>query len=137
MANRALRRKRRKQKKDKAFETKKIAIGRLFLLLALGGLLFVGGITRLSYLGRSLWLDEAWVANSIQSASLYQGFYYDDWLQTTPPLFIATSRLITTLFGTSNIAFRALPARSYSTSFNPMSASRGEIILWLSVCRTN
>ena len=110
MANRALRRKRRKQKQDKAFETKKIAIGRPFLFLALGGLLFVGGITRLSYLDRSLWLDEAWVANSIQSASLYQAFYYDDWLQTTPPLFIAISRLITTLFGASNVAFRILPA---------------------------
>src|SRR5262249_61509641 len=30
--------------------------------------------------------------------------------QTPPPLFIALSRLVTTVFGTSNVAFRALPA---------------------------
>jgi len=109
MANRALRRKRRKQKQDKAFETKKSGVGRPLLFLALGGLLLVGAITRISYLDRSLWLDEAWVANSIRSGSLYQAFYYDDWLQTTPPLFIVISRLITTLFGASNVAFRMLP----------------------------
>jgi uncharacterized membrane protein len=59
-----------------------------------------------------LWLDEAWVANSIRAASLQQAIYYDHWLQTTPPLFIALSRLVTAVFGTSNVAFRALPALS-------------------------
>ena len=70
----------------------------------------IGAIMRLSYLDRSLWLDEAWVANSVQSTTLYEAFYYDDWLQTTPPLFVVMSRVITTLFGTSNIAFRIFPA---------------------------
>ena len=110
MANRAPRRKRRKQKQEKAFEAKQISTRRPFLFFALAGLLLAGVPVRLSSLDRSLWLDEAWVANSIQSASLYQSFYYDHWLQTTPPLFITISRLITNLFGTSNIAFRALPA---------------------------
>jgi len=80
------------------------------MFLVLGGLLLAGVITRVQFLDRSLWLDEAWVANSIRAASLQQAIYYDDWLQTTPPLFIALSRLVTTVFGTSNVAFRALPA---------------------------
>jgi len=110
MRNRALRRKRRKPKQAKASETKKLVVGRPILFLTLGGLLLAGAIVRLSYLERSLWLDEAWVANSIQSPTLYGALYYDDWLQTTPPLFVVMSRVIATLFGTSNVAFRILPA---------------------------
>ena len=87
-------------------------MGRPLVLLVLGGLLVAGVITRVQFLDRSLWLDEAWVANSIRAASLHQAIYYDDWLQTTPPLFIALSRLVTTVFGTLNVAFRALPALS-------------------------
>jgi hypothetical protein len=109
MAKRAARRKHQKQKQPKAFNTESTGIGRPFMFVILGGLLLAGIITRVYSLDRSLWLDEAWVANSIQSASLGQAIYYDDWLQTTPPLFIALSRLITAL-GTSNVAFRALPA---------------------------
>lgn len=110
MAKRATKRKQQKQKQEKTISARRTGIGRPFVILVLGGLLFVGAIMRLSYLDRSLWLDEAWVANAIQSPSLKQAIYYDDWLQTTPPLFIVISRLITALFGTSNIAFRALPA---------------------------
>jgi len=110
MRNRALRRKRKKPKQAKASETKKLVVGRPILFLTLGGLLLAGAIVRLSYLERSLWLDEAWVANSIQSPTLYGALYYDDWLQTTPPLFVVMSRVIATLFGTSNVAFRILPA---------------------------
>jgi 4-amino-4-deoxy-L-arabinose transferase-like glycosyltransferase len=110
MRNRALRRKRRKPKQAKASETKKLVVGRPILFLTLGGLLLVGAIVRLSYLDRSLWLDEAWVANSIQSPTLHEALYYDDWLQTTPPLFVVMSRVSATLFGTSNVAFRIFPA---------------------------
>jgi uncharacterized membrane protein len=110
MAKRAARRKHQKQKQPKAFNTESTGIGRPFMFVALGGLLLMGIVTRVYFLDRSLWLDEAWVANSIQATNLKQAFYYDDWLQTTPPLFIAISRLITVLFGTSNVAFRALPA---------------------------
>ena len=85
---------------------------RPLVLLTLGGLLAAAVITRVHLLDRSLWLDEAWVANSIRASSLHQAIYYDDWLQTNPPLFIALSRLVTAVFGTSNVAFRALPALS-------------------------
>src|SRR5689334_949174 len=110
MRNRALRRKRRKSEQPKASETKKFVVGRPILFLTLGGLLLAGAIMRLSYLDRSLWLDEAWVANSVQSPTLHEAFYYDGWLQTTPPLFVVMSRVITTLFGTSNVAFRIFPS---------------------------
>lgn len=108
----ARRRKRRKRDAVKTVSTERTAIGRPMILLGLGGLLIAGVITRVQFLERSLWLDEAWVANSIRAASLHQAIYYDAWLQTTPPLFIALSRVITTLFGTSNAAFRALPVFS-------------------------
>ncbi len=42
-------------------------------------------------IGRSLWLDEAWVANSIHAPSLREMFYYPDWLQTNPPSFLLLS----------------------------------------------
>jgi uncharacterized membrane protein len=87
-------------------------MGRPLVLLVLGGLVLAGVITRVQFLDRSLWLDEAWVANSILAPSLSQAIYYDDWLQTTPPLFVALTRLVTAVFGTSNVAFRTLPALS-------------------------
>jgi hypothetical protein len=88
------------------------ARGRVITAIVVAGLLVAGVITRVQFLDRSLWLDEAWVANSIRATTLHQAIYYDDWLQTTPPLFIALSRLVTSVFGTSNVAFRALPALS-------------------------
>jgi hypothetical protein len=58
---------------------------------------------------RSLWLDEAWVANSILQPTLSGMFYYPDWLQTTPPLFLLLTRAVVHVFGTSNAAFRVAP----------------------------
>jgi hypothetical protein len=72
-------------------------------LAALAGLLALHGI------GRSLWLDEAWVANSAISARWHDVFYYKDWLQTTPPLFLVLVRGAVRLFGLSNSALRAVP----------------------------
>jgi hypothetical protein len=60
-------------------------------------------------MGRSLWLDEAWVANSIQAQSLPGMFYYPDWLQVNPPLFLLLARGAVRLLGASNWAFRAVP----------------------------
>ena len=58
---------------------------------------------------RSLWLDEAWVANSIQSPSVAGMFYYPDWLQTNPPLFLLLARAAVRMLGASNAVFRAVP----------------------------
>jgi len=54
----------------------------------------------------SLWLDEAWVANSVLTPTLSEMFYYDRWVQSTPPLFLLLTRLSTKLFGTAEIALR-------------------------------
>src|SRR5579863_949213 len=58
---------------------------------------------------RSLWMDEAWVANSVLAPSLSGMFYYPDWLQSTPPLFLLLTRAAVGLFGVSNSVFRVLP----------------------------
>jgi hypothetical protein len=58
---------------------------------------------------RSLWLDEAWVANSVLAPSLSGMFYYPDWLQSTPPLFLLLTRASVGVFGVSNTAFRLVP----------------------------
>ena len=60
-------------------------------------------------IGRSLWLDEAWVANSVLAPSLSGMFYYPDWLQTSPPLFLLLTRGAVQAFGVSNVAFRLVP----------------------------
>lgn len=96
----------------KTLKPKRLALGRSVVLLILCALLVAGVASRVYFLDRSVWLDEAWVANSLQAATLQEAFYYDGWLQTSPPLFIALGRLFTFVFGTSNVALRALPAFS-------------------------
>lgn len=64
---------------------------------------------RAAYLGRSLWLDEAWVANSVLTGTLSGMFYYDRWVQTTPPLFLLVTRYTVQWLGLSNEVLRAAP----------------------------
>ena len=106
------RRRRTKPDPVKISKSRRLALGRPVVLFILCALLVAGVVSRVYFLDRSVWLDEAWVANSMQAASLREAFYYDEWLQTSPPLFIALGRLFTYLFGTSNVALRALPAFS-------------------------
>jgi hypothetical protein len=60
-------------------------------------------------IGRSLWLDEAWVANSINAPTLGGMFYYPNWLQTSPPLFLLLARGAVGMFGLSTIVLRSVP----------------------------
>ncbi len=60
-------------------------------------------------IGRSLWLDEAWVANSILAPTLRGMFYYPNWLQTSPPLFLLLERWAVSVIGLSNISLRIVP----------------------------
>jgi len=58
---------------------------------------------------RSLWLDEAWVANSVNAPTLGGMFYYPNWLQTSPPLFLLLSRIAVSVFGLSTVVLRSVP----------------------------
>jgi hypothetical protein len=58
---------------------------------------------------RGLWLDEAWVANSIRAQSLAEMFWDGEWLQTSPPLFLLIARGAVGLFGFSTEILRAVP----------------------------
>src|SRR5258708_2264103 len=60
-------------------------------------------------LERSLWLDEAWVANSVREPSWSGMFHYPNWLQTTPPLFLLAARGAVRAFGLSNVSLRIVP----------------------------
>src|SRR5689334_14581043 len=72
-------------------------------LLALTLLLGLYGIER------SLWLDEAWVANSVNAPTLSGMFYYPNWLQTSPPLFLLLGRIAIRVFGLSTVVLRSVP----------------------------
>ncbi len=58
---------------------------------------------------RSLWLDESWVANSVNAPTLGGMFYYRNWLQTSPPLFLLLARAIVRTFGLNTVVFRSVP----------------------------
>lgn len=107
-----LRRRRTKPNPVKISKSRHLELGRPVVLFILCALLLAGVASRVHFLDRSVWLDEAWVANSMQAVTLRGAFYYDAWLQTSPPLFIALGRLFIFVFGTSNVALRALPACS-------------------------
>jgi len=53
--------------------------------LLLLGVVALGVALRLSCAVRPLWIDEAWVLNSVHSPTLGGMFAYPEWLQTTPP----------------------------------------------------
>jgi hypothetical protein len=73
-------------------------------------LLFIAAVlTRSHSLDRSLWLDEAWVANSILEPTIHEMLYYRSWLQTSPPLFLILVRWVVAMLGISNDVFRLIP----------------------------
>lgn len=86
-----------------------IARGRITFYVIVIGVAVYGAVLLCSSLGRSLWLDEAWVANSISAPSLAGMFYYPPWLQTSPPLFLLLVRITVAVFGLSNTVLRVIP----------------------------
>ncbi len=82
---------------------------RVRLLPWVCGLVVACFATRLNLMTRSLYRDEAWVVNSVLSPSLQGMFFYEKWLQTSPPLFLLLVRGSVGLFGTSEIALRLVP----------------------------
>jgi hypothetical protein len=83
----------------------KVLIGR-FATVALLALTLVLGLYGIE---RSLWLDEAWAANSVNAPTLGGMFYYPNWLQTSPPLFLLLARGAVKIFGLSTVVLRSVP----------------------------
>ena len=81
---------------------------RAYLLLG-GFLLLLSLPARFAALNKSIWLDEAWVANTVLEPSLHDMFFSKAWLQSTPPLFLLLERWTVGLAGSSEASFRILP----------------------------
>jgi 4-amino-4-deoxy-L-arabinose transferase-like glycosyltransferase len=85
-------------------------VGTPTLLRVLAAGVALSGIAlRLVGLGRSAWLDEAWVANSVGATTWSGMFYYDAWLQTSPPLFLLLERATVGVVGFGVVAVRLMP----------------------------
>ncbi len=72
-------------------------------------LVALGIVTRAFNLSQSLFVDEAWVANSVLADSLQRMFHYD-WVPAPPPLFLLLVRYTVRIFGSSNVALRLVPS---------------------------
>ena len=83
-------------------------VNRVLIVLACGA----GIVLRVRGMSVSLWMDEAWVANSLMAPSLREMFYYPTWLQTTPPGFLLLARETVNVFGLSPDVLRAVPLLS-------------------------
>lgn len=81
---------------------------RTYLGLA-GLLLFLSLPARFVRLNDSIWMDEAWVANSLLEPSLHDVFFTKTWTQSSPPLFLLLERWTTGFLGSSEAALRMLP----------------------------
>gem|GEM_PF-1058924 len=81
----------------------------LALALALILPVVIGIVLRTRGLERSLWQDEAWVANSVLASSWHGMFFYDAWLQTSPPLFLVLVRSALSAYGLSDWSLRLIP----------------------------
>jgi hypothetical protein len=77
--------------------------------LACGLMLLASLPGRFASLGDSLWLDEAWVANSLLAPTLHETLYFDRWAQTAPPLFLAIAKAVISIAGYSEPALRIVP----------------------------
>jgi len=78
--------------------------------LALCAAIMVASLpARLAWLHINLWLDEAWVANSVMSPSIHGMIYYPVWVQTTPPFLLLLMRTWIGIVGATEITFRAIP----------------------------
>ena len=73
-------------------------------------LFLIAFIIRMYNLGyHSLFVDEAWVANSILEPTIKEMVFYKDYVQTTPVLFLIATRAFVEIFGKNDLIFRLLP----------------------------
>lgn len=81
---------------------------RTYLWLA-GLLILISLPARFAGLNDSIWMDEAWVANSLLEPSLHETFFTKTWTQSSPPLFLLLERCTIGFLGSSEAALRMLP----------------------------
>jgi hypothetical protein len=81
---------------------------RTYLWLA-GLLILVSLPASFGRMNDSLWMDEAWVANSLLEPSLHDVFFTNTWTQSSPPLFLLLERWTIWFWGPSEAALRVLP----------------------------
>ena len=77
--------------------------------LALCLVVATGVALRMLGLQRGLWIDEAWVVESVRSPALHDMFFYQGWAQTTPPGVLLFLRAFRPLTGASPETFRLVP----------------------------
>lgn len=74
------------------------------------GLVFLAAIWfRVQNIHEPLWMDEAWVANSVLEPSMKEMFWYQHWVQSTPPLVLLLLRMASKLFGPGEESLRLVP----------------------------
>lgn len=86
-----------------------IAQHRLTTLAIITLVVICGLIPRVAGLSGSLWLDEAWVANSVMAPSILGVLYYETHLQVSPPMFLLMVRFAVGILGLSNEVLRVTP----------------------------
>ena len=82
----------------------------------------------ISGIGRSLWLDEAWIANSILQPSIAGMFHYPGWLQVNPPLFLLLARGTERALGLATVSFRVLPLALALAAFLSLLAAGSRLL---------
>jgi len=87
----------------------RLARNRILLYSIIAVVVTFGVVFRIIGIDRSIWIDEAWVANSVTAGSLAGMFRYDAWLQTSPPLFLLLVRVTVDIFGLTPSVFRLIP----------------------------
>ena len=79
-------------------------------------------------MNRSLWLDEAWTANSLREPSLAGMYHYPGWLQVNPPLFLLLARGTVRMIGLSSLSFRLLPLALTLAAFLSLLAAGSRLL---------
>jgi hypothetical protein len=81
-------------------------------LIAIALIVVCGTALRARGMSKSLWADEAWVANSTLEKTLAETIHYSAWLQTSPPGFLIMVRWANGVLRLSNASLRVVPLLS-------------------------
>lgn len=95
---------------DSPLREKSVSSRTKTLAMVASALIVVCGIAlRAHGMSKSLWLDEAWVANSTLENTLSETLYHSTWVQTSPAGFLVLVRRTNKLLKLSNTSLRVVP----------------------------